>query len=279
MSRNNTPREENDSQMLKNKLYWKGSKLHRCLKSVEFLEECSKWKLSPKFCRLTKNTIHKNGMEFNTVKRIEMNNLKREFGYQRSRAQKLSREKEEILIQLKGKLSSKVFSSVTSQIDRDISEAQRDSDARRSAKLRKLKQSIPLNHDQFNKVQILNHTGVPIPMEIVSLLQYGPDRSIGSSKFDTKTSIEFDKLYRSFAEHARQSGVDEEIIATIQAHCILSRQNLKTCLTEDPRTKVLTDFLKVNPQIRLLRVDKSKDVIFLPTALYHQKLENLFEDR
>ena len=71
------------------------------LNSVSFLKECLEWEISPTFCRLTKTNMNKNGLEFDTVKRIEMSNLKRELGYQSSRAKKLTREKE-ILNKLKG---------------------------------------------------------------------------------------------------------------------------------------------------------------------------------
>ena len=76
-----------------------------------------------------------------------------------------------------------------------------------------------------------------------------------------------------------RSNIEEEIIAKINAHTVLTNFNIKSCHTNDPKVEVFHKFRKNDPQNVFLQADKSKDVIYIPRKVNHQKLSELFSDR
>ena len=208
-----------------------------------------------------------------------MSNLRRELVYQKTKCSRLQSEIIIIIGKLRGQYPNFIaVQNLIEKFKREISQVQQEDDARRNRKLRKLKSSVPLKSENFNRVTIHNETGIPIPEDIYSLLQFGPGRGIGNSNFGTKVPVEINKLFESFERTARESGISEDQIALIKAHCIFTNHNLKTCLTDDTRAKKLVDFQKAHPELVLLQVDKSKDLILTHRKSYHEKLRSLFSD-
>ena len=70
----------------------------------------------------------------------------------------------------------------------------------------------------------------------------------------------------------------ENILLTFRAHTILTGLDLEKCYTSDTRAHKLLHFLKQNPQLTLLNVDKSPSVCFIERKSYHEKLNKVFGD-
>ena len=79
---------------------------------------------------------------------------------------------------------------------------------------------------------------------------------------------EVDKLFTHFQNHARKNGINEENVVKIKCNATFSAMDLKKTHTYDSRSTVLKSYLKQNPDICLLNVDKRS---------YHEKLTELFE--
>ena len=59
---------------------------------------------------------------------------------------------------------------------------------------------------------------------------------------------------------------------------MLIAQDLEKTFNYDKRVGSLLNFLKANPDIVMLNVDKSCDIAIISRAEYHQKLSLIFED-
>ena len=55
-------------------------------------------------------------------------------------------------------------------------------------------------------------------------------------------------------------------------------KDISACYTKDDRISELFNFQKANPQLLLLEVEKTNDLIFLTKTEYHQKLSDLLEN-
>ena len=88
---------------------------------------------------------------------------------------------------------------------------------------------------------------------------------------------EVDKLFTHFQNHARKNGINEENVVKIKCNATFSAMDLEKTHTYDSRSTVLKSFLKQNPDICLLNVDKSISVCFIDRKSYHEKLTELFE--
>ena len=129
-------------------------------------------------------------MSFTEVKNIENANLRREIICQRTKYDRLEKDKSHIVSKLRGKFNDvSTFSSFIEKMKMTVSQSQIRDDNRRNAKLRRLQSSVPVNFDNFNKMDVINESGTPLPEDIISFLQFGAGRGIGSSKFGTKIPV------------------------------------------------------------------------------------------
>jgi hypothetical protein len=131
-----------------------------------------------------------------------------------------------------------------------------------------------------NKAKIINNTGVTIPPEVVSLLEFGNKFSVGGSTNVDSSEIylELNKLWETFLPQGRKLGVSELDIQNIRAYIQLCGKDLTGCATRDSRISAFFEFKKKFPNIVLLTVDKSHDFIFITKSEYQEKLNALFDN-
>ena len=106
----------------------------------------------------------------------------------------------------------------------------------------------------------------------------GKNLSLGGSARGSNNCCEVDKLFSYFQNHARQNGINEENIVKIKCNSTFSAFDLEKTNTYDKRSNELRTFLRNNPDLCLLNVDKDIFVCFIDRSTYHEKLTELFCD-
>ena len=135
----------------------------------------------------------------------------------------------------------------------------------------KLKMLMSERDALLNKVTVHNITDVIILDIIMDLLSIGKNWGIGSPFKDNKAILEVDRLFDAFQREARKCNISELTLARMKSHATLCGLDIYDCTTNDQNVTDLKKFLKENPQIILLEVDKSPDLIFLHKTDYHEK--------
>ena len=135
-------------------------------------------------------------------------------------------------------------------------------------------------YTNFKTAKIINNTGITIPPNVLSLLKRGSEFATGGSTRNNSSDIylELNELFKTFRAQARKSGVSEINIEHIRSYTSLCGKDVSTCYTKDDKITDFFNFQNANPNILLLGVDKTNDLIFLEKSEYHKKLTNLFEN-
>ena len=254
--------------------FYKLISVHRTEESLKFLQKCDDENLTPKFLEDALKNVQQLGLKPAELFRMKKRKLLEE-----------KHKKLEILKNVKFE-----FESLSNQIQKFLPDnyihrqfinflknlakkSELKSDMIRDQKLRRLSYD---KKTDYNRIQVHNRTNVTIPREIIEILELGKNRGVGSDT-DLSPSVftELDKLFEVFEKEARKNEIKEIDIAGIKANSILNGINIANSKTYDPRIKTLKFFLRDNPELVLLSVDKQADLIFLTKTQYHEKLESL----
>ena len=84
----------------------------------------------------------------------------------------------------------------------------------------------------------------------------------------------FDK----FQEYGRAHSISETILENIRAHSVLIAQDLEVTKTYDKSVGQHFRFMKENPEVCIVSVDKSIDVAIMLKHDYEQKLSKIFDN-
>ena len=85
-------------------------------------------------------------------------------------------------------------------------------------------------------------------------------------------------MYRKWSAYAKEQKIDPYQMIEVRANLLLMFGQLSKCYTTDKKSKILQTFLKNNPDILLVTIDKSKNMIFIKYLDYIQKLDEVFSD-
>ena len=85
-------------------------------------------------------------------------------------------------------------------------------------------------------------------------------------------------LFDKFQEYGRAHSISETILENIRAHSVLIAHDLEVTKTYDKRVGQLFRFMKENPEVCIVSVDKSIDVAIMLKHDYEQKLSKIFDN-
>ena len=114
-------------------------------------------------------------------------------------------------------------------------------------------------------------------MEVASILQMGKNYCVGGSSRGSNNYVEIQNIFMKFRDYCRNLKIDEAIIENVRCHSVLITQDLESTYTYDKRIGQLLSFMRQNPEIVIINVDKSVDVAILLKKDYHEKLSELFD--
>jgi hypothetical protein len=246
-------------------------RLHRCRKNIEFIEICLRHKVIPKFARLSyKKAQHLTPQD---IENSQQKYLRTEL--QNQRILLLNCENSFNILSENLRKTCKTsfeYDSHLNLILSSVTQNERFDDRKRSQKLDRLLSEFNQN---YNKAQLHNFTPLTIPMEVASFLQMGKNYCVGGSSRGSNNYVEIQNIFMKFRDYCRNLKIDEAIIENVRCHSVLITQDLESTYTYDKRIGQLLSFMRQNPEIVIINVDKSVDVAILLKKDYHGKLSEL----
>ena len=131
---------------------------------------------------------------------------------------------------------------------------------------------------EFENIVLSNLSNVEVPNYISDILKYGSELAIGGSPDNYKILLEIEKLLAKWDSYAEKNGISAMKRFTARGDFIHSFKLLTKCYSSNQDGKKLKRFLNSHPDICLVKVDKSKNLVFLNKSDYEQKLKNEFPD-
>ena len=125
---------------------------------------------------------------------------------------------------------------------------------------------------------MFNISSKTIPEEIKNFLSLGKNLSVGGAARGSNNYCVVEKLFSYFQTHARKNGINEENIVKLKCNSTFTAMDLEKTQTFDERKMELKMFLRNNPDLCCVNVDKSISVCFIDRDTYHQKLTEIFSD-
>ena len=116
---------------------------------------------------------------------------------------------------------------------------------------------------KFENILITNKSDTEIPDEILTILKFGSELSVGGRPDDYRILLELEKLMSKWQDYAISNGVSEIDRFIAKGDFIHSFKLLKKCYGSRKDSKILSKFLNAHPDLVLIKVDKSKNLCFL----------------
>ena len=249
-------------------------KIHRNLKNIEFLEKCTQFKVIPKFARVGKYAER----SFNKKEIESAQNKKVKEALQNQRIYLLNSENNfNILCSNIRPLFKTIYDYDVkiNFIKAEVVKNEGYADRKRSQKLDRL---ILEKRLDFNRAQVHNFTQIPIPPEVQELLEMGKNFAVGGNARGSNNYVAIQDIFIKFQDYCRSQAISETIIGNIKAHSILIAEDLEATSTYDHRVGQLLRFLRENPEICIINVDKSIDVAIMFRSEYNTKLSLIFDN-
>ena len=123
-----------------------------------------------------------------------------------------------------------------------------------------------------------NFSGEEIPSQILDILKFGLSQSCGGTPNIHKLLISFEALFSKWERHAKSKGLSNIQIFETKVELGQCFFSLKKVFTPQNKSKMLNEFLNKNPQLVLLKVDKSRDICIMRTEMYFKKLDKEFDN-
>ena len=253
-----------------------GIKVHKSKKSIEFISKCLSANVYPKFTRIPKYVIERAKLSPNYVSKLKKEKLQNELNIQNERYLKNLTKFNTILKKLHdGCVSEIIYDKLKSDIFTKIKIEEQFNDLRREKLWDQLNN---IGDFEYAQIEIYNYTQSDIPEHILNTLKYGAKIAIGGRPNKFENLAAFDLFYQHWQKHAEEINVDPFEIIDVRANLMLQFGHLNKCFSNNKDTFLLNNFLNKNPNILLLEVDKSKNLIFINKHDYITKLNNIFGD-
>ena len=249
-------------------------KIHKADKAIFFIEKCLQHNVQPKFCKLQVGL--KKHLNKDEIYNIQQRDLKAELQNQKNLISFLNNNFTALTLDYQLTTKNNLeFETTIRNIKNEVYRSEAKNDLKREKKLRLL---INEKSKNYSKVEVYNLSSKTIPEEIISFLSMGKNLSLGGSARGSNNCCEVDKLFSYFQNHARQNEINEENIVKIKCNSTFSAFDLEKTNTYDKRSNELRTFLRNDPDLCLLNVDKDISVCFIDRSTYHEKLTELFCD-
>ena len=245
--------------------------VHVAEKNLDFLQTCWSKKLLPNFTRYSSKLLEqvdwsKQLLEKKRFKKLETALLaaKNNFILKKSALNNFVNCKLQDLSHV-----SKL--SLINRIKSDVVQFRRKKDQLQLLKLKKLesasKYKVGLKRD------LLNFTNVTIPRKVKEVLTKGP---AGGSPRMTSLMVQFEKLISHWSEYAKSIEIDPFRLWTYKTKISSFVERFAKCF-EKNGFRELTHFLDNNPEIKVVKVDKTSAFALMMNDEYNLKLAQKFE--
>ena len=249
------------------------TKIHRGQRSLEFLNSCKKMGILPKFTEVPKNVLNEVNWSPNTVKQKRLEKLDFAISEQEDRICRNKQKFQNTLGSFFSSLPKMLISKTVYSCFNFVQKLESRNDRNRRAKFEKLRSyRVP----KFENILITNLSDIEIPDNILKILRFGSELSVGGRPDDFKILLELEKLMSKWDDYAASLDVPEVDRFIAKGDFIHSFKLLKKCFGSKLDSKVLSKFLNSHPDVVLIKVDKSKNLCFLNRVDYEQKLKNEF---
>ena len=249
------------------------TKIYRGQKSLVFLNNCKNGGILPKFTEIPRSVLKEVNWSPATIKQKRLEKIDLAISEQEDRISRNKTKFQNILDSFFGSLSKFQISKTVYSCFNFVQKQEYQNDKSRNAKLEKLRS---FRTPKFENVKITNLSDFDIPKNILEILKFGSEISVGGRPDEFRILLELEKLMAKWEEYATGLGVSEVDRFIAKGDFIHSFKLLKKCFGPKDDSKVLSKFLNSNPDLVLIKVDKSKNLCFLNKSDYEQKLKNEF---
>ena len=249
------------------------TKIHRAQKSLEFLNNCKTRGILPKFTEVSRTVLKEVNWSSTTIRNKRLEKLDLAISEQEDRISRNKTKFQNILNSFFHSLPKFHVSKIVYSCFNFVQKREFRIDRNRRAKFEKLSS---YRSPKFENIVITNLSDIEIPNEILKILRFGSEISVGGKPDEFRILLELEKLMSKWMSHATNVGVSEVDRFIAKGDFIHSLKLLKKCFGSKDDSKVLSKFLNSHPDLVLIKVDKSKNLCFLNRVDYEQKLKNEF---
>ena len=249
------------------------TKIHRSLGCLDFLQKCKRFGVLPRFTEVPKSTLNEVNWGKSQIRSRRLDKLDSAIVEQENRLEKNKTKFNEILSLHFSHLPKSAKHRLVSSVLNYVQRQEFENDKKRKRKFENLRFFQP---KEFETIVVSNFSDKKVPNYIFDILKFGGELAIGGSPDNFKILLEIEKLLSKWDEHAKNSGVSAMKRFICKGDFIHSFKLLSRCHSSNSDGKKLKLFLNNNPDICLVKVDKSKNLVFLNKVDYELKLKNEF---
>ena len=250
-----------------------GRRLHRLRENQNFLSTCISNRCPPHFTNFSKEVITATRWTQKEIFKRRLKKTENIFVSQTAKLEQLTFEFNNSLNSLKSLFSPSEFISQSKFIHRSIQDFESISDRKRTKKLNFL---ISNSDSTTCNISIHNDTDTVLPPEILSILSHGGDLATGGRPNTFRILTSMESLLQCWTRFAQSKNLPALTINETKTKINLEMHNLRKCHSDTKSHKTLSTFLDSNPTIRILKVDKSKDLMIMNESEYLRKLNAQF---
>ena len=262
-----------ETQPLLKNLEYLQEKDHKSKKSLHFLTECKNKNIIPKFCRLNKRITSK--LTPNEKIKIERRTLEKAIEDQKLKIETLSKKISNIIESLSYHFDQTYITKKFDEISKKVRQNQAFYDKKRNEKLKKLENSKP--HEPI-RVEILNKTEIVIPNDVHDIISLGLRFNIGGVPRQNHIIKEFKLLIDKILKFSDSSNIQTIDKHRFRSNLFLLFDDINKCRIDNNYAFIIRRFIRENPEIRILQVDKSPNIAIWSKREYHQKMKKFFEE-
>ena len=248
-------------------------RVHKANRSLEFLSNCERFRVLPRYTFLRKDVIIAAKLSKERVQELRWEKLISSIKDEENR-KIYNFNKFNFNISKLG-LSDAMCKELKKEIILDVSKLELSRDNRRDHEFNKL---IKYQKTEISKIKIINQTGVIIPPEVSDILQFGLNHSIGGKTRPLFLLSKFDSLFEHWSQYAQTQNLSQLEILSVRAKCFVIYDEMCKCSTNTAYTKKVKTFLDKNKLV-LVPVDKSKNICLLTELDYENKIRSVFSDK
>ena len=247
-----------------------GRKYHRLRENQTFLTSCINHRCPPHFTKFSKAVLDATKWTPKEISNRRLKKTQNVFIRQSSELEQHQRNYETSLASLESLVPPEIYQTDYKLIKSSILNFESITDRKRASKLKILiSSSIP----KSCPITIHNSSSVTVPSEISEILNHGSNLATGGRPNTFKILSCIESLLKSWTEFAESKNIPALTMNEVKSKLNLEMHNLRKCHSSSKSQKTLTNFLDANPTLRILQVDKSKDLIIMDQSEYLKKLK------
>ena len=245
--------------------------VHTAEKNLDFLQTCMSKKLIPSFTRFSSKFLDQVNWSKQTLEKKRFEKLEKALCTAKNTfITKKSALNTFVNSQLQD-LSHTLKLSMINKIKRKVQNFRRKKDENQFLKLKKL-ESLSQSKIGLQR-ELLNFTNVSIPGKVKEVLTKRP---AGGSPKMTSLMVQIERLIQHWSEYAKSVNIDPFRLWTYKTKISSFVERFSKCW-EKNSFKEVTNFLDKNPEIKVVKVDKTSAFAIMNTNEYNLKLEKQFD--